>query len=135
MNCLEALKAATEALIELNNARHTDNASFRYIPDHTDSKFQIIEDKFGLSHFNSALLDEVIELTEKQEWKPIDNAPRDEIRFVCRFKNKPHVQFEAAILEDLEDNGLPAMSWVLYNMTTNKVIDDSWQALEWKPIV
>lgn len=83
------------------------------------------------------LLDNAIEQRHVIAWQPMDSAPTDETLFVCRYKKKLHVTFEAAIFRDCESWEIPQEYFVLQNMTTDQPIEDYWEDLEWMalPIV
>lgn len=73
-------------------------------------------------------------LADTEVWQNIKKAPKHEVLFICREKRKPHVQFEAAIFEDVESWEMPSTCYCLQNMTTDEPLTDSWDSYEWKPI-
>jgi len=69
-----------------------------------------------------------------QHWYEIKTAPKYEQLFCIRYKDKPHVQFEAMFFQEMESYELPEEYDVLYNMTLDAPIDEYWEDLEWAPI-
>lgn len=68
-------------------------------------------------------------------WQSIGTAPKYEVLFRCRDKNKPHVTFEAAIFSECEGWEIPGTYDVLQNMTTDEPICDDWhETHEWQEL-